>query len=75
MRGTVRQRSSISRQVTPDELAPSDHRVRKEKVLVDHALAAPSPTFNEMCSKKGGLRPTRTAAEGYDADGVPPHPL
>ena len=39
--------------VTPDQRVPKDHPLRKVKTLADAALAALSPTFDEMYSKVG----------------------
>lgn len=38
---------------TPDKRVPADHPLRRIKALADQALAALSPTFDEMYSKAG----------------------
>ena len=53
MRGTDKQQVSMLSLVTPDKRVPAGHPLRKVKVLADQALAALSPTFDEMYSKKG----------------------
>jgi transposase len=53
VRGTDKQQVSMLSLVTPDKRVPAGHPLRKVKVLADQALAALSPTFDEMYSKKG----------------------
>ena len=53
MRGTDKQQVSMLSLVTPDRRVPAGHPLRRVKVLADQALAALSPTFDEMYSKKG----------------------
>ena len=53
MRGTDQQQISMLTLVTLDRRVPADHPLRRIKALADQALAALSPTFDEMYSKVG----------------------
>jgi transposase len=53
VRGTDQQQTSMLTLVTPDRRVPADHPLRRIKALADQALAALSPTFDEMYSKVG----------------------
>ena len=53
MRGsTVRQLSMLSA-VTPDELVPAVHPIRRIRPLVDQALESLAPTFDAMYATEG----------------------
>jgi hypothetical protein len=53
MRGTDKQQVTMLSLVTPDRRVPADHPLRRIKALADQALAALSPTFDQMYSKVG----------------------
>lgn len=53
MRGRNESQVTMLSLVTPDQRVPKDHPLRKVKTLADGALAALSPTFDEMYSKVG----------------------
>jgi hypothetical protein len=48
MRGTDQQQVTMLSLVTPDRRVQSDHPLRRIKALADQALAALSPTFDQM---------------------------
>ena len=52
MRGsTVRQLSMLSA-VTPDELVPAEHPIRRVRPMVDLALDRLAPTFDAPCTPR-----------------------
>jgi transposase len=53
MRGTDKQQVTMLSLVSPDQRVPREHPLRRVKTLADQALAALSPTFDEMYSKVG----------------------
>lgn len=53
MRGEQTQQAEIMLAVTPDQLVPADHPIRKIKPIVDRALAELSPTFEGIYSRIG----------------------
>ena len=53
MRGTDKQQVTMLSLVTPDKRVPADHPLRRIKALADQALAALSPTFDQMYSAVG----------------------
>lgn len=53
MRGTDKQQVSMLSLASPEKRVPADHPLRRIKVLADQALAALSPTFDEMYSQIG----------------------
>jgi transposase len=53
VRGTDKQQVTMLTLVTPDRRVPADHPLRRIKALADQALAALSPTFDQMYSKVG----------------------
>jgi transposase len=53
VRGTDKQQVTMLSLVTPDKRVPADHPLRRIKALADQALAALSPTFDQMYSKVG----------------------
>lgn len=52
MRGTIMRQVTLLT-VTPDQLIPADHPIRRVKPLVDLALAELSPVFDEMYADEG----------------------
>lgn len=52
MRGTVMDQVTLLA-ITPDQLIPKDHPIRRIKPLVDAALADLNPVFNRMYAKEG----------------------
>ena len=48
MRGKVENQSFMLCSVTPDQLIPQDHPIRRIKIIVDEALRELSPVFNRM---------------------------
>jgi transposase len=53
MRGTPNTQSSMLSLRTPEERVPRDHPLRRVKDMADAALAALSPTFDQMYSRIG----------------------
>jgi len=53
VRGTEKQQVTMLSLATPDKRVPADHPLRRIKALADQALAALSPTFDEMYSAVG----------------------
>lgn len=53
MRGNTFEQVSMLSTLTPDELVPRDHPIRRIKVIVEQALAELSPQFDAMYSKIG----------------------
>jgi transposase len=53
MRGNTFEQVAMLSTLTPDELVPKDHPIRRIKVIVERALAALSPEFDAMYSKIG----------------------
>lgn len=53
MRGEQTRQAEIMLAVTPDQLVPSDHPIRKIKPIVDRALVELSPTFERIYSRIG----------------------
>ncbi len=50
MRGDAERQAFMLTTITPDHLVPDDHPIRKIKPIVEEALSALSPTFNQMYS-------------------------
>jgi len=48
MRGKVENQSFMLCSLTPDQLIPQDHPIRRIKIIVDEALRELSPVFNRM---------------------------
>ena len=53
MRGDAERQAFMLTPITPDHLVPDDHPIRAIKPIVEGALSALSPTFNEMYSAVG----------------------
>ena len=53
MRGNRSEQVEILSTLTPDELVPTDHPIRRIKVIVEQALDELSPDFDAMYSKIG----------------------
>jgi len=53
MRGEVNKQAAIMLAVTPDQLVPQDHPIRRIKPLVDQALAELSPVFESIYARIG----------------------
>ncbi|PZR83490.1 MAG: IS5 family transposase [Candidatus Aeolococcus gillhamiae] len=53
MRGNSFEQVAMLSTLTPDELVPKDHPIRRIKVIVEKALAELSPQFDAMYSKIG----------------------
>ena len=53
MRGNNFEQVSMLSTLTPDQLVPKDHPIRRIKVIVEKALAELSPQFDAMYSKIG----------------------
>jgi len=53
MRGKVENQIVMLSSLTPDQLVPEDHPIRRIKPIVDHALSELSPTFNRMYADLG----------------------
>jgi transposase len=53
MRGEVNKQAAIMLAVTPDQLVPKDHPIRRIKPLVDQALAKLSPLFESIYARIG----------------------
>lgn len=53
MRGIADRQSVMLFGVTPDELVPADHPIRRIKPIVERALAALSATFAQMYAASG----------------------
>jgi transposase len=61
MRGNNFEQVAMLSTLTPDQLVPKDHPIRRIKVIVERALADLSPTFDAMYSTIGrpGVAPER----------------
>jgi len=53
MRGKQEQQITMLSALTPDQLVPQDHPIRRIKPIVDQALKELSPTFNRMYADVG----------------------
>jgi transposase len=53
MRGKVENQVVMLSSLTPDQLVPQDHPIRRIKPIVDHALSELSSTFNRMYADLG----------------------
>ena len=53
MRGKQEQQITMLSALTPDQLVPQDHPIRRIKPIVDQALKELSPTFNRMYADLG----------------------
>src|SRR5215472_17537030 len=53
MRGQDAQQSTAFSYLSPEDRVPADHPLRRMRPMVDAALKALSPTFDEMYSKVG----------------------
>ena len=53
MRGSTTQQISMLSTLTPEQLGPLDHPLRRIKVIVDRALAELSPVFDAMYAANG----------------------
>ena len=53
MRGDTTNQTSMLLAVTPDQLVPADHPIRRIKPIVERALAALAPTFAAMYAPTG----------------------
>ena len=53
MRGNTFEQVAMLSTLTPDELVPKDHPIRRIKVIVEKALAELSPQFDAMYSRIG----------------------
>jgi transposase len=53
MRGQDTQQSSVFSYLSPEQRVPADHPLRRIRPMVDTALKAPSPAFDEMYSSLG----------------------
>jgi transposase len=53
MRGEQTRQAEIMLAITPDQLVPPDHPIRRIKPIVDRALAELSPTFERIYSRIG----------------------
>ena len=53
MRGEAERQSAILFGVTPDQLVPADHPIRRIRPIVEQALAYLSPTFAQMYAASG----------------------
>ena len=53
MRGEAEQQTEMLLGLTPDELVPDDHPIRRIKPVVERVLARLSPGFNAMYAERG----------------------
>jgi transposase len=53
MRGKPENQVTVLSFLTPDQLVPQDHPIRRIKPIVDNALRELSPTFNKMYADSG----------------------
>ncbi len=53
MRGKQEQQITMLSALTPEQLVPQDHPIRRVKPIVDQALKELSPTFNRMYAEVG----------------------
>ena len=53
MRGDQTQQVTMLSALTPDQLVPTDHPIRRIKVIVDRALRELSPVFDAMYASGG----------------------
>jgi transposase len=53
MRGDAEQQTEMLLALTPDQLVPEDHPIRRIKPVVERVLARLSPLFNDMYAERG----------------------
>ena len=53
MRGRADHQSTMLMGLTPDQLVPAEHPIRRIKPIVEQALAAVAPTFAQMYAASG----------------------
>lgn len=53
MRGDAEQQTEMLLALTPDQLVPDDHPIRRIKPIVERVLARLSPLFNAMYAERG----------------------
>ena len=53
MRGDAEQQTEMLLALTPDQLVPDDHPIRRIKLVVERVLARLSPRFNAMYAERG----------------------
>jgi len=53
MRGKIENQVMMLSSLTPDQLVPQDHPIRRIKPIVEHALSELSPIFNQMYAEMG----------------------
>ena len=53
MRGDADRQANMLLAITPDQLVPADHPIRRIKPLVEAVLARLSPLFDEMYARRG----------------------
>jgi transposase len=53
MRGSTQKQVLMLSTLTPEQLVPADHPIRRIKVIVERALRELSPTFDAMYAKNG----------------------
>src|SRR6266851_5389062 len=53
MRGDAEQQTEMLLALTPDQLVPADHPIRRIKPVVERVLARLSPRFNAMYAERG----------------------
>jgi transposase len=71
MRGSTARQLSMLSAVTPDELVPASHPIRRIRPMVELALDSLAPTFDAMYAAEG--RPSispRASAQGLPFDGA-----
>jgi transposase len=63
MRGQDTQQSTMFSYLSPEQRVPADHPLRRIRPMVDIALKALSPTFDEMYSAFGrpSIAPEKTS--------------
>jgi len=53
VRGDAEQQTEMLLALTPDQLVPADHPIRRIKPIVERVLARLSPLFNDMYAERG----------------------
>jgi hypothetical protein len=53
MRGDAEQQTEMLLALTPDQLVPDDHPIRRIKLVVERVLARLSSRFNAMYAERG----------------------
>jgi hypothetical protein len=68
MRGRLDNQATMLVALTPDQLVPQDHPIRRIKLIVDAALTDMAPTFNRMYADVGLTRSHPRSVKGMSVN-------